>query len=231
MSRRKLVVVGASLVAEVACEYFDHDSNYEVVAFAVEQEYRTRDEVMQRPVVAYEDLATSHPPSEYAAFVAINSTQLNRVRARFYGDLKSKGYTLASYVSSRAFVWRNVTIGDNCFILENNVIQPFVRIGNDVTLWSGNHIGHHSQIGDHCFIASHVVVSGHVQVGPYCFVGVNATFADDITVGPDNLVGAGALVLRNTAGGELRAEKSSTVSPVSAFDFFKVPAEFREHGQ
>ena len=50
--------------------------------------------------------------------------------------------------------------GDNCFILEDNTVQPFVTIGNNVTLWSGNHIGHDSVIEDDCFISSHVVVSG-----------------------------------------------------------------------
>lgn len=227
MSRQKLVIVGASLVAEVACEYFDHDSSYEVVAFAVEDAYRKDDQVLGRPVVSYETLNETHPPSTHAAFVAVNSAQLNRVRARFFLDLKAKGYTLASYVSSRAFVWRNVTIGENCFILENNVLQPFVRIGDNVTLWSGNHIGHHSRIGDHCFITSHVVVSGHVEVGPYCFVGVNATFADDITVGADNLIGAGALILRSTAAGALHPGKGTPASPVSAPDFCRVPADLR----
>jgi len=227
MARRKLVIVGASLVAEVACEYFDHDSPFEVAAFAVEDAHRTRDELLGRPVVSYEGLTATHPPSDYAAFVAVNGAGLNRLRARFHGDLRAKSYTLASYVSSRAFVWRNVTIGDNCFILEHNVIQPFVRIGDDVTLWSGNHIGHHSTIGDHCFITSHVVVSGRVTVGPYCFVGVNATFADDITVGADNFIGAGALITRDTAAGALHAEKATPASPVSAPDFCKVPADSR----
>lgn len=227
MPRKKLVIVGASLVAEVAYEYFSHDSDYEVVAFAVESDYRTQQEFMQRPVVAYEQIASSHPPTECAAFVAVNAAQLNRLRARFFRDLKSQGYTLASYVSSRAFLWHNVSYGENCFILEHNVIQPFVRLGDDVTLWSGNHIGHHSKIGDHCFIASHVVVSGNVAIGPYCFVGVNATFADDIKVGADNLIGAGARVLRNTTEHEVRAEKSTVASSVNALDFFKVPSELR----
>ena len=57
-------------------------------------------------------------------------------------------------------VWARHEIGENCFIFEDNTIQPFVKIGDDVVLWSGNHIGHHAEIGDHCFISSHVVISG-----------------------------------------------------------------------
>ena len=98
-------------------------------------------------------------------FVALSYAKLNAVRKEKYLAAKALGYRLASYVSPRATVLNDGRIGDNCFILEDNTIQPFVTIGNNVTLWSGNHIGHHSTIRDHCFIASHVVVSGGVEIG------------------------------------------------------------------
>lgn len=74
-----------------------------------------------------------------------------------------------------------------------------MRIGDDVVLWSGNHIGHHSTIGDHVFVSSHVVVSGHVSIGPYSFIGVNATLRDGIRVGEACVIGAGALLLEDAA--------------------------------
>jgi acetyltransferase-like isoleucine patch superfamily enzyme len=98
-------------------------------------------------------------------------------------------------VSPRATVLNDGRIGDNCFILEDNTIQPFVTIGSNVTMWSGNHIGHHSIIKDHSFIASHVVVSGGVEIGEECFIGVNATLRDHIKVGDKCVIGAGALLL------------------------------------
>src|SRR4029077_17262741 len=114
-------------------------------------------------------------------------------QARYY-EAREKGYTCATYISPLAAYYRT-PVGDNCFILEHNVIQPFVRIGNNVTLWSGNHIGHHSTIRDHCFISSHVVVSGGVEIDESCFIGVNATLRDHIKVGAKCVIGAGALVL------------------------------------
>jgi UDP-3-O-[3-hydroxymyristoyl] glucosamine N-acyltransferase len=76
-------------------------------------------------------------------------------------------------------------------------------IGNNVTLWSGNHIGHHSQIGDHCFIASHVVISGRVTIGNSCFIGVNATFRDHLTIGSNCVIGAGVLMLSDASDNEV----------------------------
>jgi sugar O-acyltransferase (sialic acid O-acetyltransferase NeuD family) len=127
---------------------------------------------------------------------------MNALRTRLYVEAKQKGYASASYISSRAFVWRNCRIGEHCFIFENNVIQPFVKIGNNVILWSGNHIGHHSTIKDHCFISSHVVVSGFVEVGESCFLGVNSTVANNITIGDRSLIGASAVVLGDVEDGQ-----------------------------
>jgi len=202
MSRR-LVLIGAGEFALIACEYFQHDSDYEVVGFSVEGAYLTDTTLADRPVVPYESLEKRFPPTEYEAFVAIPASQLNRLRTRFYQDAKSKGYRLATYVSTRAFVWRNVEIGENSFIFENNVIQPFVCIGNNCVLWSGNHVGHRTVIRDNVFVASHAVISGYCDIGEYSFIGVNATFNDHVRVATDNVIGAGALVTRDTEPGRV----------------------------
>jgi sugar O-acyltransferase (sialic acid O-acetyltransferase NeuD family) len=133
----------------------------------------------------------------------ISFKQMNRLRAARYEEAKAWGYRFVSYVSSKATTWPGFTCGDNCFILEDNTIQPFVHIGNDVVMWSGNHIGHHSVIKDHVTITSQVVVSGHCTIGPYCFLGVNATIRDETVVAEGTLVGAGAVILRDTKKWEL----------------------------
>ena len=193
-----LVIFGAGDIARLAHHYFTRDSEHGVAAFAVDRAFRTADAFLDLPLVDFEDVATRYPPHRHRMFVAVSYTQMNRVRAAKYEAAKALGYSLVSYVSSRCSWLTDQPPGDNCFILEDNTVQPFVRIGNDVTLWSGNHIGHDSVIEDHCFIASHVVVSGHVRVGPYCFIGVNATLRNSITLGPETLVGAGALVMKDT---------------------------------
>jgi sugar O-acyltransferase (sialic acid O-acetyltransferase NeuD family) len=201
--RRPLVIVGAGEFAQIACEYFTHDSDCEVVAFSVERDYLKQSTLAGLPVVAYETLAEQYPASDYELYVAIPATDLNRLRTRFYRDAKSKGYRFASYISSRAFVWRNAEIGENCFVFEGNVIQPFVRIGNNCIFWSGNHIGHRTVVHDNVFVASHAVISGYCEIGESCFIGVNATFNDQVKVAEDNVIGAGSLVTRHTEPGRI----------------------------
>lgn len=194
---KKIVLVGAGELAEIAYEYFTYDSEYEVVAFSVEREYVNSDSLYGKPVVPFEDIQDVFPPSEFEIFVAIPASQLNKLRTRFYKATKAKGYTCASYISSKAFVWRNAKIGENCFIFEDNTVQPFVEIGNNVILWSGNHIGHRTVIEDNCFLSSHVVVSGYCRIGNSSFLGVNSTFNDHVSIPRDCIVASGSLVSKD----------------------------------
>lgn len=197
--KRPLVIFGTAEQAQLAHYFFSHDSAYEVVAFTVDASYITSDKFCDLPVVAFEEVANKFPPATYEFFVALGYSKINLVRKEKYLAAKALGYRLANYVSSRATVLNEGRLGDNCFILEDNTVQPFVVIGNNVTLWSGNHIGHNSTIHDHCFIASHVVISGAVEIGESCFIGVNATLRDHIRVGARCVLGAGTLLLSDAA--------------------------------
>jgi sugar O-acyltransferase (sialic acid O-acetyltransferase NeuD family) len=199
----KLVLFGAGDIARLAHFYFSTDTEHEVVAFAVDPEFRDAESFLELPLVPVDQVTRLFPPHEHKMFVAMSYGKMNRVRAEKYAMAKALGYELTTYVSSRCSFLTSHPPGDNCFILEDNTVQPFVRIGNNVTLWSGNHIGHDSIIGDHCFISSHVVVSGHVRIGQGCFLGVNATLRNSITLAEFTLVGAGALVMKSTAAGSV----------------------------
>lgn len=224
-SNQKIVIFGAGETAEIAYEYFTYDSDLEVAAFSVEASYLKESEKFGLPIVPLEEIETYCPPQEHQAFVAVSYTQLNRVRTRLYTMAKDKGYSLASYISSRAFVWRNAIIGDNCFIFENNVIQYGARIGSNVVLWSGNHIGHQSIIEDNCFVSSHVVVSGYCKIGSSSFLGVNSSIADNTEVGKDCVIGAGAVVTRNAEGGKVYTGNPAEPAKVSSLRLFKVKDE------
>ena len=194
----KLVILGIGDAARLAHHFFTRDSDHEVVAFTVDSRYLTGDSFSELPLVDFANVVERFPPGDYKMFVALGYSKMNTARAAKYYEAKEMGYELVSCVSSRCSFLTEHPVGDNCFILEDNTIQPFVRIGNNVTLWSGNHIGHDSIIEDHCFLASHVVVSGHVHIHPYCFLGVNSTLRNSITIAPRTLVGAGAIIMKDT---------------------------------
>jgi sugar O-acyltransferase (sialic acid O-acetyltransferase NeuD family) len=217
-----IVVVGAGEQAEIAYEYFTHDSRHTVAGFAVEGAYLDRNELNGLPVVALEEVEQRFPPERNAAFIGISSTKLNRVRTRLYEHMKATGYAFATYVSSKAFIWHNVSIGENSMIFENNVLQHRVEVGHNAILWSGNHVGHQTHIGDHCFVSSHVVISGFCRVGRSSFLGVNSCVADYLTIGEDCVVGAGAVVVKDCEPGKVYVGNPARPLDRSSFDSFQV---------
>jgi sugar O-acyltransferase (sialic acid O-acetyltransferase NeuD family) len=194
-----LVIFGTGQIAELAWFYFTHDSPYRPIAFTVDRAYAGSETFLGLPVIPFDELASQHGPTEVDLFVALSYAKVNALRTAKVEEARQAGYRLASYVSSKATTFPDFTVGDNCFILEDNTVQPFARIGSNVTLWSGNHIGHHSVIEDNCFISSHVVISGGVRVGRGTFIGVNSTIRDHVSIGERCVIGAGSLIVADTA--------------------------------
>lgn len=218
---KKLIIFGLEDFAQLAFEYFTHDSEYEVVAFTVDAAYASVNELCGLPVIPFENLHDQFPPDRHEVYAAIVYGKLNRIRQEVCERIKQNGYRLASYVSSRAFVWHNVEIGEHCFIFEDNTVQPFVKIGKNVVMWSGNHIGHHSTIGDHCFLTSQVVVSGWCNIGSYSFLGVNSTLANNTSVGEGCWVGHATVLAGDVPAHSLVKPTSSEISKLNEAVLFR----------
>ena len=195
---KNVVIFGLNDFAELAHYYLTHDSKYTVVAFAVHQEFLPKEKTFKDlPIVAFEDVEKNYSPSAFLFFAPMAPKKMNALRKAVYLEAKRKGYQFISYVSSKATLFDN-DIGENCFILEDNTIQPFTSIGNNVIMWSGNHIGHHCVIKDHVMFTSHVVLSGHCVVESQCFFGVNATIRDGLALKEGTLVAMSASIVKNT---------------------------------
>ncbi|MBI3511398.1 MAG: acetyltransferase [Bacteroidetes bacterium] len=198
---KKAVIFGTSGQAEVMDHLIMNDSGYDVVAFTSTDDFIKTNSIYGRPLVAFEDIEKKYSPSEFEMHIAIGYNTQNKTRERFYHEAKAKGYKLLTYISSKCTNYAR-SIGDNCFIFEDNTIQPFVEIGNNCILWSGNHIGHHSVVEENVFISSHVVISGHCRIGHHSFLGVNSTLRDGIKIAPFTTLGAGCLIVKDTEEGQ-----------------------------
>ena len=209
--KKKLVIFGLGDFADIAFEYFNADSEYQVVAFTVHENFIIESTKFGIPVIPFEKLNSFVDPGSHSFFAAVLYMKMNDFRMELALAAKKMGFSLATYISSRSFVWENTTIGEHCFIFEENTIQPFVSIGFNNILWSGNHIGHHSHIGHSCFISSHVVLSGSCTLEGSSFIGVNSTLSNNITIGSRTWIGPGALITKNVPAGSLVSSMPSKV--------------------
>ena len=211
---RDIVIFGSGQIAEVVHYYLAVEGRRNVVAFTVDSAYLKSDVLLGLPVVDFATIVEKYPPSLYDMFVAVGFRRVNRDREEKVSVAESLGYHLVGYVSPKASVPPSFVAQPNTIIMDNNVIQPYVSVGRNVVMWSGNHIGHHSTIEDNCFIASHCVISGNVILGEGSFMGVNATVRDNVKVGNRNVLGAGVLILSDTPDGAVYMGEASAMSKV-----------------
>ena len=220
----KVVLFGEGKIAEEIYVYLTNDSPYEVVAFTADGAHIKKDTLFNKPVVPFEDILDSYPPDDFKMFVAIGYQDLNRLRQSKYEQAKVKGYQFVSYVCSKAANIGDVEIGENSLVLEHTTIQPLSKVGNNVFIWSGNHVGHHAEIKDHTYVCGHVVISGNAIIGRNCFLGVNATIGHNVLIGDKCIVGAGAILTKNAAEGSVFIQSSTSLFRLDSEHFMKMSA-------
>lgn len=194
----KLVLFGTGRGADVAHRFLAADSDHEIMAFTVDEANMTSNLHRGLPVVAFEEVQHRYPPDRFGMLILLGYQQMNALRARKFAEAKAKGYRLESYVASNIFRVASIEVGENCFILDNQSISLDVQIGNNVVMWSSNHIGDLSEIADHAWISSHVTVAANVHIGKRAFVGIGATLSNGVKIGADSFIGACRLVLDDT---------------------------------
>ena len=212
---KKVVIFGTGELAQRIFFYLK-DSDDQVIAFCANKSKIDKEELLGLPVIAFENIKETFPPTEFSMFIALAYSEMNKKRTKFFNEAKNKGYELYSFIHPSTKIWDEFEMGENCFILANNVIQPFVKIGNNVLIGSNNLISHNTTIGDNCFITSNVTMGGHITMGKNCFVGLSATINQRIKIGDECIIGAGTIITKDINDKEVYAENSSKKLPQSS---------------
>ncbi len=193
---RELIIFGDSKYAEMLANYFQKDSIYEVVAYCVDRDYRTRNNINGLKVYDFKDIESLFS-SDYYIFSAIGYNSL-RIHKSLYERVKKLHFKVASYVSSKAIVDDSVKIGDNCLILPGTILEPNVVIEENTFLNSGVVVSHDAKVKAHTVMASGSLVGGYTNIGECSLLGFNSTVVELLNVGRETLLAAGSVLLQNS---------------------------------
>ena len=166
----EIILFGTGHEASVAHYYFERDTEHQVAGFTVDRDHVEASTFRGLPVVPFEDVTDAFAPSRYKMHVPIAYTRINKLRAEKYFAAKEKGYDLVSYVSSKATVWQDLEMGDNCFVAEHAVIQPFARIGNNVVIKGSTELKD-VETETYCVVDGIVVLKKSVNILPGTKIG------------------------------------------------------------
>ena len=219
---RDLVIFGVGQTSEICSFYFKNFSDYNIVAYTVDKQNLKESTFLSKPVISFEKLEKDFPAKRFKVFVAIGYSNLNMTRSIKFFEVEKKGYKFASFVHPVNNGLNKLDLGKNCFLLENQSIQPFSKIGNNCFIWSSVLIGHHSMIGNHCWITSEVSLGGNTSIGERCFLGINSTIGHFVNIGDDCFIGANALVTKNAKNGSVFIEKDTDLYRLNSKQFLEL---------
>ncbi|ABV92452.1 conserved hypothetical protein [Dinoroseobacter shibae DFL 12 = DSM 16493] len=210
---RDLVIFGTGDMAAVVAVYLRaHAPELRIVGYTLDDAYCEGDTHDGLPLVPWSQLETRFPPDMFDLLGPLTYRRMNTIRRDRYLEGKARGYAFARFIHPDCNIYTD-QIGENCVILERNVLQPFSRVGNNCILWSGNHIGHHVTIGDHVFIASQVGIAGSTVIGDACHIAGQVGITHGLTIGAGCALVNGAFVSRDLAPGSVVMGQSSEIKP------------------
>jgi sugar O-acyltransferase (sialic acid O-acetyltransferase NeuD family) len=143
------------------------------------------------PVVAAHDL----PPGAGAVVAAGGS------RRERWAALAQAGCVARTVVHPTAHVSPSADLGAGCIVAPGAVIGAATVVHEHTLVSRGTLVGHHAVIGAFVSLMPGVNVAGNTVLGDDTTVGMGAVVVDHTQVGAGATVAAGAVVLRDVAGG------------------------------
>lgn len=196
-SKIDLFIFGTGVFAEIVYSYFSRYSNYRIVGFISDNKELKR-KYLGLDVIKIENSIKLINPKYCHIFVAVGYNKMNKVREKYFKIFKKNNFKLATFIHPNVVTWNDQSIGENCFIFENNVIQKRITLQNNTIIWSGNHIGHDAIINENTWITSQSVIYSNVKIGKNCFIGSSSNIKENVVLGDFNFVGAGTNVWNNS---------------------------------
>ncbi|HEX6292691.1 MAG TPA: biotin/lipoyl-containing protein [Herpetosiphonaceae bacterium] len=194
MRVQRTLVLGAGLGAMQVVDILAHDPRVQVMGYLDDNAALHGQTIYGLPVLGPSTLAEEWFRAGRcdAAIIAVSTS--NRVRRRWYEQLKRCNMPLVNAIDPSARINRGVLLG------EGNVICAFVhlgvetRLGNNNFISAYNSIDHHNLWGSHITTGPSVATSGCVQVGDDVKMGTGIFIQPHISIGQGALIASGAVL-------------------------------------
>jgi sugar O-acyltransferase (sialic acid O-acetyltransferase NeuD family) len=132
----------------------------------------------------------------------VSGSGRSSLRAQVQRRLETNGWCFIPVLHPRAIISRSAVLGEGSQVLAGAIVQAGASIGAGTIVNTAAVVEHDAMVGDWCHLAPQSTLSGETRVGAGSLVGTGAVLRQSVIIGEDTIVGAGAVVLRNSAGGE-----------------------------
>lgn len=129
------------------------------------------------------------------ALVVVGQIKTPEPRIRLFTLLEKMGCNLPIIVSPHAYVSKHSSLGAGTIVLHGAIVNAAVTVGKNCIINSQALVEHDVKISDHCHIATAAAINSGVIIGAGTFVGSNSSVRQCAKIGERCLVGMGQRVL------------------------------------
>jgi sugar O-acyltransferase (sialic acid O-acetyltransferase NeuD family) len=193
MTKRRVVIVGASAAGRIVAYNLGYSSEVEVVGFLDADPAKWRTEIGGKPVLGPDSLLQDMPGKGVRhAVIAAGDPGIRR---RLREQATAAGLELASAVHPTAIVSPGVRLAHGVVVLAGAILSDNPVIEENVWIGLGAAITHDTTIRRDSLIGGRSAIGAYVEVGPEAMVGWGAVVALSCRIGARAAVGSGANVV------------------------------------
>lgn len=191
MSKKDLIIIGASGHGKVVAEIAERINCYENIYFI-------DDYFIDANFQNYKILGDSTKMSEFKDnadfFVAIGD---NEIRKGKYQYLIRKSYQISTLIDPNAVISKSAEIGQGTVVMPGTIINASTKIGMGCIINTKVSIDHDCQLNDFVHISPGATLAGNVSIEQNCWVGTGANIINNVKISENTIIGAGALIIKD----------------------------------
>ncbi len=192
MIKKNVIVVGAGQMGELVSNIILRQGKFNILGF-VDKKKTTK-------INGYKILGNDnflYDKKIDCSHIVIAVTEFKR-RLDIYKKLSKLKYKFPNIIDPSVKIDNNIRLREGIIIGMNSVILNRVRIGNLSIIGTSVNILHDCTIGNNCLIGGGTLVGANVVLKNNIYVGVGSVFASKkIIVGNDCFVSSGSVVLKS----------------------------------
>ncbi len=192
---RRLVLIGGGLGALQILDILVHDDEQQAVAIVDEDRGRFGEQLEGVPVVGGVDRALQlfADGAVDAAVIAVGTSVAARTRLR--KACEDAGLPLANVIDPTVRMCNDVQIGTGNIICAQCHFGVGTIIGDNNLISAHNSFDHHSELGSDITTGPGCVSSGLVKIGDRCRFGMGIFLEPRVTIGAGSQISSGAVVV------------------------------------
>ena len=192
MIKKNIIIIGAGQMGELVSNIILRDGKFNILGFI--------DKKKTKKINGYKILGNDsflYNKKVDCSHIVIAVTEFKK-RLDIYNKLSKLNYKFPNIIDPSVKIDNNVRFQEGIIIGMNSVILNKVSIGNLSIIGTSVNILHDTKIGKNCLIGGGTVVGANVILKNNIYVGVGSIFASKkIIVGNECFISSGSVVLKS----------------------------------